>query len=569
MKKNNFLCANFLLILMLISSSLSAQNATLEWAKQFEGVYSNMPLSIAVDASGNVYTTGVFEGTVDFDPGPGNYFLSSAGGEDIFISKLDASGNFVWAIQMGSSNDEFGSSITVDGSQNIVLTGGFQGTVDFDSGPNTHLLTSTGDVDIFICKLTPSGDFIWAKNMGGGGLDQSNFITTDHLGNIYTTGYFMGTADFDPGVGSLLLTATGANSVFISKLDSSGEFVWAKMLDGTGQANGTSLAIDTAGNIHITGNFSGNIDFDPGSGTFILSAIGGTDIFIVKLTSTGNLVWAKSIGGNDSEQGLSIATDASGNVYTTGQFRDTVNFDPGCGIFNLYSLGQSDIFISKLDISGNFVWAKQMGGPSGDVARSIIFDKNNNIYTTGYFAGTADFDPGTGNYNLTSAGYLDAFFLKLDANGDFVWAKQIEGSGIIFGLTMAMDVSGNIYGAGIFQGTPDFDPNNGTFNMTSGGDYDSYVMKLNQIVGVDENNSSKQNIILYPNPTTGSFFIDLRHWNNRGTIHVKNMLGQNIISVPYIPNTINELNISDGGGVYFVEIISFTREKAVRKILKQ
>ena len=128
------------------------------------------------------------------------------------------------------------------------------------------------------------------------------------------------------------------------------------------------------------------------------------------------LQWAKSMGGADRDYGSSIALDGSGNVYTTGFFEGTSDFDPGAGVFNLTSAGSVDIFVSKLDASGNFVWAKAMGGANLDVGYSIALDGSGNVYTTGYFFGTSDFDPGAGVANLTSAGIYDIFVAKYFQN---------------------------------------------------------------------------------------------------------------------------------------------------------
>ena len=162
MKNKTFIST---IILFAFAGNLCAQSCN--FAGQFGGTSNDYGNSIAVDASGNIYTTGYFAGTVDFDPSAGTYNLTSAGGNDIFISKLDASGNFVWAKQLGGTNDEKGNSIVVDASGNIYTTGNFAGTVDFDPGAGTFGLASTGNYDIFISKLDASGYFVWAKKMGG------------------------------------------------------------------------------------------------------------------------------------------------------------------------------------------------------------------------------------------------------------------------------------------------------------------------------------------------------------------------------------------------------------------
>ena len=342
--------------------------------------------SVAVDGSGNVYTTGYFTGTVgtvDFDPGPGVFNLTSTGRSDIFVSKLDSAGNFVWVRQMGGS--AAGNDVAVDGSGNVYTTGSFSGTADFDPGAGVFNLTSAGG-PVFVSKLDSAGNFVWVRQMGGTNSGSGNDVAVDGSGNVYTTGRFRGTADFDPGAGVFNLAAGGFD-IFVSKLDRAGNFVWARHMGGTGDDTGYGVAVDDRGNVYTTGDFSGTADFD-------LTSTGASDIFVSKLDSAGNFVWARHMGGTTSfDRGLGVAVDGSGNVYTTGLFHLTADFDPGAGVFNLTppSCGRPsatctatpDMFVSKLDSAGNFVWARHMGGTGYDQGHGVAVDDRGNVYTTG------------------------------------------------------------------------------------------------------------------------------------------------------------------------------------------
>ena len=131
-------------------------------------------------------------------------------------------------------------------------------------------------------------------------------------------------------------------------------------------------------------------------GIFNLTSEGNRDVFVQKLNTSGNFLWAKAFGGISGDGGNTIAVDASGNVYTVRYFAETVDFDPGLGIFNLTSVGEEDCFIQKLDASGIFLWAKAFGGDDTEKIFSITLDASGNVYTTGHFQGTVDFDPGPG-----------------------------------------------------------------------------------------------------------------------------------------------------------------------------
>lgn len=468
-------------LLTLTTLTLNAQN--FQWARGFGGTNDDIGRSITIDASGNVYTTGYFAGTVDFDPRVGvTNLTSNSGSNDVFVQKMDAAGNFVWAKRFGGTNDERGYSITTDASGNVYTTGYFFGTVDFDPSAATTIFTSTGSTDIFVQKMDASGTFIWARTFGGTNADVGYAIRVDASGNIYTTGSFVGTADFDPSAGTINFTSAGGNDVFIQRMDAAGNFLWAIAFGGILADVGQSITIDASGNVYIAGLFNNTVDFDPGVGTTNLTSAGLADVFVQKIDATGSFVWAKAFGGTNADIGNSITTDASGNVYTIGYFAGTADFDPSAGTTNLTSAGGNDIFVQKMDASGSFMWAKTFGGTAGDLGYSITTDASSNVYTTGYFTGTADFDPSAGTTNLTSTGSTEIFVQKMDVSGNFIWAVAFGGTSADAGNAITTDASGNVYTTGYFAGTGDFDPSAGTTNLTSAGNNDIFVQKLNQSV---------------------------------------------------------------------------------------
>ena len=463
----------------LLSVSIGySQAPSFEWvvsAATFSGGYG-----VAHDDLGNVYVTGRFTGTVDFDPGAGVSNLTSAGGLDTYITKVDVAGNLVWARRVGGPNDVYSFDVSVDDGGNVYITGAFSGTADFDPGPGTFNLSSIGLFfdEIFVLKLDVNGDLAWARKMGSSDFDFGRSIAVSAAGNVITTGSFRGTVDFDPSAaGTSTLTSTsGGNDIFISKLDASGNFVWARRMGGSGNDIGYSVTVDAAENVFTTGSFSSTADFDPGPAVFNLTEVNNGDIFVSKLDGAGNFVWAKGMGGTSSDIGHSIQVDPAGNVYTSGEFHNTVDFDPGSGTVNLVSAGFNDAFISKLDANGNYLWAKGMGGAIDDESSGLALDGYGNVYATGSFESTGDFDPGPGTFNLTASS-SGGFVVKLDGFGDFVWAQAFAGStheGI------DVDVLGSIYSTGRFSGTVDFDGGPGVFNVTSVGTNNAFIHKMRQ-----------------------------------------------------------------------------------------
>jgi hypothetical protein len=473
-----------LFFIMVTSISANAQQGpTMEWAKGMGGLGQEVCGTIATDAAGNVYTTGQFESTADFDPGTPVFNLTSAGYRDIYVSKLDANGNFVWAYGFGGndSSGDFGQSIATDPLGNVYISGFFSATIDFDPGPGVFNLTPADQFNTFILKLTGNGNFVWAKSFQGTGYPSTNPTIVDTDGNLYLTGKFSGIVDFDPGADVFNLNSDTSADAFVVKLDTDGNFVWAKSWGGTNGGEAFHAALDPLGNIFVAGLFQGTVDFDPGPGTFNLTAtVSDSDEFLVKLDNDGNFIWAKAMGTQwNFFRVQSITSDASGNIYTAGHFQNTFDFDPGAGVFNLTSSGNWDIFISKLDGNGNFVWAKNLTGSSGNYAYEIAADNTGNIFVTGSFYQTVDFDPGALTFNLTAHSFhLDSYILKLDANGNFIWAGAVGGSNDVSGRSLVVHPDNTVLITGMLYGTTDFDFSACIFDVSSKGNVDAFIQKI-------------------------------------------------------------------------------------------
>ena len=540
---------------------------TFDWATSVSG-NGALPFSesLSIDDSGNILITGYYSNTADFDPGSGTNEMTSAGFEDIYILKLDASGNFLWARSIGDTGSDKGNDVITDTAGNIYVTGYFTGTVDLDPGTGTHYVSSSGtnDSDIFVLKLDSSGNFLWAKAFGGTGNDSGHSLSIDSAGNIYTTGYFIGTADFDPGAGTQNLTATGSGDFFVQKMDASGNFLWAKSFAGGSNDYKVAVTNDASDNVYIASRYMYTEDFDPGSGTYNLSSNGIWDAFILKLDATGDFQWAKSFGGTGWDTVLSIKTDSSGNVYTTGYFEDTVDF--GSGVTQVSSSGGKDIFVKKMDASGNELWTKTFGGPGEDIAFSIFVDDDANVYTTGKFEDTVDFDPGAGTDQHTSAGNSDIFVQKLDTSGDFQWAVSFGGNNTDSGVAVELQGQADIYTTGYFFGTADFEPGAGTYNLTAT-NYGMFVHKMSQQVTSGIKNYDEKQMRIYPNPNNGIFSIKLNKLYDKIDISIRDLTGKTVYSGMF--SNILNINLSINkipSGVYFVNIQSGTNQKIIKWI---
>lgn len=458
---------------------------TFSWVKT-AGSASNTDYanSVAVDNQGNVYSTGRFYGTVDFDPGPGIASLTAFGNADVFVTKFNAAGSLVWVKQLGGTSIDLAYSIACDGNNNVIVTGNFQSTFDCDPGAGVSFLLASNN-DVFIVKLNSNGNLVWGKSLSGTGNEYSLSISTDASNNVYTTGYYTGSCDFDPGPLVFNITsAGGSDDLFISKLDENGNFIYAKGIGVLGATElGYGITADNSGNAYITGRFASAVDFDPGVGTTTLTSTGADDIFVLKLNSTGDFVWARNLGGTGTDYGRTVAVDASSNVYVGGYFSSTGDFDPGVGTANLTSAGGNDAFVAKLNSSGNYLWAKGIGSTGNDFILSLDLDASSNAIITGRYYNTVDFDPGAGTFNLTSAGDGEIFLLRLDASGNFGWAKTMGGATLDLGFGVCYDQNGNIYTAGQYESTSDFNPPLAA-TSTSAGLGDIFLTKHSPCVSV-------------------------------------------------------------------------------------
>lgn len=395
------------------------------------------------------------------------------------IAALAEEGDLAWARRLGGTVDDECTSLAVDASGSVYITGRFWTAATFGPGPGSGSLTAVGSRDIFVVKLDASGAFVWARSMGGLSDEGGTTIAVDSGGNVYIGGYFYGEADFDPGAGTTTLTPIGGVDFFLCKLDGAGNFVWAKQFGAYTGTNVFAIALSPDGNVHGTGDFRNTVDFDPGAGTFELTSSGGADVFVVTLDDSGSFLWAKQLGGTSSDRSTSIATDPGGNVCTAGYFNGTADFDPDPGeTFNLTPTGTYNSFVSKLDSSGDFVFAKLLGEGGHVNCLAIATDSAGSVYTTGSFGFTADFDPGAGDFDLTAIGGGDVFISKLDSSGNFGWARSIGNGAAQEGRSLAVDANGAVWTTGHFHGTLDFDPGPGTFFLDSSGSGDIFVSKL-------------------------------------------------------------------------------------------
>jgi hypothetical protein len=427
------------------------------------------------------------------------------------VSSQAATPAHFWSQRFGSTSGDVGNAVATDAAGNIYVTGFFNGIVNFGGSP----LTSAGSNDVFIAKYNANGAHQWSQRFGSVGDDLAYGIAVDASANVFVTGYFSGTVNF----GGIPLASAGSTDIFIAKYNASGVHQWSNRFGSTGPDYGVALATDAAGNVAVTGNFQGTVNFggspltsagfddifiavynsgggqqwsrgfgstayDYGNGVAAdavgnvvltglfqltvdfgggpLVAVAG-DAVVAKYDNTGVHQWSQRYGGFSTDSGRDVALDASGSVYITGLFYDTANF----GGTSLVSAGGSDVVIAKYTPGGTHVWSQRFGGTLNDAGNDIAADGAGNVVVTGYFLNTADFGGGP----LTSAGIEDIYIASYDANGTHRWSQRYGSTGYDVGIELALGLSRGVIVAGWFDGTVDL----GGGPLTSAGSSDIFL----------------------------------------------------------------------------------------------
>jgi hypothetical protein len=376
-----------------------------------------------VDAAGNIHLVGFFKETADFDPGSGTTNLVSAGGDDLFFAKYDASGNLVFARGMGGAGDDRCLGLALDAAGNIHLSGFFRETVDFDPGSGTVSLTSAGGSDIFFAKYNSSGNLLFAKHMGSSQTSVFNEgaygITVDATGNIYITGCFLDATDFDPGPGTTTLTAfvPGVEDLFLAKYDPNGNYIFA-VKDGNSSADiGYRVQVDAAGNLFVAGLTSSNI-------------------YLRKFGPAGNGLSGVVVGSASFDVVHDLALDAAGNVFITGEMTGAADFSQNVQAYTVISLmGSRDAFVAKYSNAMILEFAYSIGGGNTDIGYGIATGPGGQVYLTGTFTTTTSVDLHNGTNTLQPSSNEDVFFARYTDCVPQLPVSFREGSSINRGFT--------------------------------------------------------------------------------------------------------------------------------------
>jgi hypothetical protein len=406
--------------------SKTSPNGDFIWAKQIRSINNIDPFylnGMITDMEGNIYITGSYVSPIDFDPDPSVEFIvdevdPSNYDQDIYVAKYSPDGNLIWVKTVGYHDTDFGVTLNLASNGNVIVTGQYRYTVDFDPGEGVSTLNSSTS-GIFLWTLTADGDYVDAKSISGTSNTMGVYkATMDANDNLYLVGGFYGTADFDPGAANYSLSSTGSGVTgFVCKLDSALSCVWAKPLHATSLSMALrDVKVDANDDVFLAGTFWGGVDLDPADDvSFDLVSAGNEDVFVLKLDANGAFVWGKHFGDTDSDQAMALEFGNDGNLLIGMNTRSaTIDLDPGAGIQTFTNGGNYDLALLELTGNGDFISMKQISGSSLQQVNDIVLTPSS-VYMGGTFAGSTDFDPGTGTTSLSPDESWDFFILKMGA----------------------------------------------------------------------------------------------------------------------------------------------------------
>ena len=483
---------NFLFLLLLLPVVAKSQNSTIQWQKSFGGGFEESARSVVQTPDGGYIVAGKsksYEG--DLTVNYGNF--------DFWIVKINAMGILQWQKSYGGSGEDEATSIRNTSDGGYIVAG-------FTFSSDGNITVNKGAADYWIVKLNANGDVEWQKTYGGPGNDRANAIKQTPDGGYVVAG-------FSNSVSGDITNSHGNNmDYWILKLNSTGNIQWQKSIGGLSDDKAYDIDLTSDGGYIVTGDTSSSSSGDRSGNTQ-----GGADVWVVKLSSAGNIVWEKAFGGSAADLSFSVKQTKDGGYIVAGDTKS----QNGDIIFNN---GGNDYWIIKLNSAGNLEWQKTLGGGAYDRAQSIIQLSDGNYMAVGY-------SPSSDGDVIGNNGAVDYWLVKLNQNGDFIWQKCLGGSGSEFPYSLIQSSDGGVVIAG------ESDTNNNSGDVTGNhGFRDFWVVKLNSVLGVNES-AIANGISIHPNPAKNFFKINNLPMGTAVTIY--DISGRVILSQKY-----NQENIS-------------------------
>lgn len=490
--------AKALLILLPFLSFGITKAQSVQWAYNYGSVNEETAYAAYTDESGFIYTCGYFDAANKF------FERTICGNHDIYVAKHDAQGNLLWVQFAGSSANDIGWAVKADSDGNVYVAGTIEGTANF----GTDTLYNNALMNAFVAKYDASGEFQWARQAGGY-MTQCFSLALDSDNNIHITGYFQGTATF----GNVTHTSAGQGDLYLAKYNSNGDFQWVRTGGGKKHDDGYAVAIDKDNSIYVTGVFADTAMF----GQHTVVSKGSADVFLLKYTSQGDLVWANNWGGAGRDAGNSLHADPRGGCILAGSFNQSIQVGPA----SLVSAGGTDMFITSIENTGSTRWARSAGGPGRDEASHVFTDTLGNIFITGGISDSCSFS----GQALPSNGMTDIFASKYGLDGSLGWVRSWGGTSADIGFGITANQNG-VFVCGTLQDSVLF----GNTVLGSYGLNDAFLAKLEDlpVSAAPLRMSETEPFEIFPNPSTGTLNIITGYDVNGASITLYNSSGQEL-----------------------------------------
>lgn len=568
--KNNYLAIIFLIFLL---KAYSQNEMNVEWASKIGGGFFDYPGVVTVDNQNNIIVSGTYQATANlalFDI-PVN--INGQGGNEGFLAKYNQNGDLLWSVNYTGDLDEGVGQVFVDNLNNIYVLGSFMRTVDFDPGPSTYNMTAYPpspyeNIDVFITKLDENGNFIWAQQITGNSA-KSITASLDTNGNLFFSGFFTYPITFE---NNLTLTPNETSTIleprydtFFGKIDSNGNLIWANQIGVSSSINQRpkAVSVDDIGNMYILGGFNTETDFDIGSGNHTLAPVEGSvmDTYIVKLNPQGDFMWVKHLGSTNGVIPYDLIVHDN-KINLLGFYNQTLDVDPGPGVYNLVTGNTYKRFLLELDLNGDFIWAKTLNFQGSD--GKLTAHPDGSLIFSGGLSFSVDFNIDGEIETFTSQAAEDMLIINYINQGDIKWVKQISCDSSLDAISTSVSPAGDVYAIGNFENAYTINNDLDNIIVNSSGSDDIYVVKISeQSLSVGE--FLDDTFSIYPNPATDELVIKYSQSFDDAEINIYSMLGQKVMTTTLTP-TINISSLSKGAYV-----LKITKEKKefIFKLIKK
>ena len=542
----------YIIILTLLMSNYSfSQIPEWSWSKSEGNAGMENGSYITADKNGNIIAIGDFNSPFLV---LGNDTVDNKGFFDAFIVKYDSMGNVLWGRSIGGNRNDSPIIVNTDNQNNIYIAGFFSGQqLEFNN--DTLINSDSLSNDVFIVKYSSNGTYLWGESFGQSGDEMSYGLCTDQYNNVYVSGMFNSES---LTFGNTTINNQGGDDMFVLKYDTDGNKIWIKGFGDIGNENVRGLSVDVNNDVIIIGEFDGPYTSIGGN---VLYNQGDFDVFIIHLSPEGDILWAKSYGGNRDDKSISLSLDELGNTFVTGFFlSDTLAFESF--VLNGGTPGNGEIWLVKLDQSGNVSWAIDNGGALFDKGIGVVNDGIGGAFLTGYFISES---LTFGDYQIYNNGdeTRDFYIAKYNSSGTPLWAYGSGGAYKDFGFSLCR-FQNQIYATGKFE-SPNITFGETTLTNTSANQTsDMFVCKLSDAVSLGNTSEEfKDEIVVFPNPNNGIFKIQ-GQFSQEVLYEITNINGQ-LVSSGVLNNTLEIYGIPTG--LYFIQLFFNNKNPIVKKII--